>query len=264
MEPNQPKHDEMTTDESSEEAARTSDQTDGGDAPNNNNQGHILPTSGVRSGLGSTSGQSTVVGLGQEHPRESRTGSGVDIAGPDATASDEEIRELEGRWYQLDFAVGRSLRYHAKRRAFFEHCNHWTRAISAIAGFGTVAMVIQGFHWATITAGTIVGIATALDLVFDYSKRTMAYDDLYRRFADLGIKISDTSHTAENYRQLVTERRKIEKEEPTVMIVLDAVCHNEERKSRGFDDTYKINPMQKMLCQCFDFDGDKISLHSAG
>ena len=56
----------------------------------------------------------------------------------------------------------------------------------------------------------------------------MRYDGLYRQFADLAIKVANAEHIPENLRRLKTERLLIEKEEPTVLLVLNAVCYNEE------------------------------------
>lgn len=162
------------------------------------------------------------------------------------------MSDADELWYQLAFGIARSLRYHAKRRAFFERCDHLTRAVTAIAGFGTVGSVLNGFHVAAILTGTIVGILTALDLVFDYSRRSSIYDSLYRRFADLGVKVAGADHTDANYRLFDVERLVIEKEEPTKLSVLDVLCSNEELKARGFDHFHKVTLLQRFFCEIID------------
>ncbi len=192
-----------------------------------------------------------------EHPGGTgRDSSRVNSSGPDQAASEEN--DLEDRWYQLEFIIARSLRYHAKRRAFFERCNQMTRALSAIFSAGAIISVVKHSEWATIASGAIVGIANALDLVFDFSKRAMVYDDLYRRFADLGIKLALTERSDECYRQFVKDRLLIEKEEPTLLVVLNAICYNEELKARGYDFLYRISPAQKLLRHFFDIREDDI------
>lgn len=86
----------------------------------------------------------------------------------------------------------------------------------------------------------------------------MIYDGLYRRFADLGIKVASEKATDAKYRELIVERLVIERDEPTVLIVLDAICFNEELKSRGFEYSYKISNYQKAFCQIFNIGGAKI------
>lgn len=162
------------------------------------------------------------------------------------------MSEAEESWYQLGFGVARSLRYHAKRRAFFERCDHLTRAITAIAGFGTVGSVLNGFHVAAIVAGSIVGVMTALDLVFDYSRRASVYDGLYRRFADLGVRVAGAVHSDANYRTFDVERLLIEKEEPTKLSVLDVLCANEELKARDFGYSHKVTLLQRSFCEILD------------
>jgi hypothetical protein len=176
--------------------------------------------------------------------------SHADCSGPEGAARE---KELAGEWYQLDFSIARSLRYHAKRRSFFQRCNQLTRALIAITSAGAIAaFVADNAGGAVVVLGVIVGLATALDLVFDYSQRAMDYDGLYRRFADLNIRWASVDRTLENYRLLTVERLIIEKEEPTVLAVLNVICCNEELKARDFDFHYKVGQWQKMFCEVID------------
>ncbi|HEY2069982.1 MAG TPA: hypothetical protein VGG48_10545 [Rhizomicrobium sp.] len=193
---------------------------------------------------------------GREHNQgnpgpERRDNGGLDSSRSINTTS-QEVNCAEGDWIKLDFSIARSLRYDAKRRAFFERCNHLTRAVTAITGAGTVASVINGFHWASIVMGATVGIATALDLVVDFSSRAMSYDTLYKRFADLGIKVASSERTLENYRRFLVEKLVIEKEEPTVLSVLNVICANEELKSRAYPYQHRVDKFQKLICQFLD------------
>jgi hypothetical protein len=199
---------------------------------------------------------------------ESDTGGtrqGPDTSSRDCSRPDEaaaEKTDLEDQWYELSFSIARSLRYHAKRRAFFERCNQLTRALSAIFGAATVAAVIKGVPWITATMGAAVGISTALDLVFDFSRRAMLFDDLYRRFADLSVEIVSCDPSPENVRRIMIKRLLIEKEEPTLLSILNVLCSNEERIARGYPDVYKLGFWQKRLCQFWDIGPFKFELIS--
>jgi hypothetical protein len=162
------------------------------------------------------------------------------------------VSDLEEKFNQLDFAVSRSLRYTAKRRAFFERCNQVVRAVIAICGAGTVAAVF-GDGNVVVYFGAIVGLAAAADLVFEFSKRTMTYDHLYRCFADLGIELATAERTEQSHRLLLTKRLQIEKDEPTSLDVLNVICSNDELEARGYDHRYKVRYWQKLLCQFGDF-----------
>jgi uncharacterized membrane protein YuzA (DUF378 family) len=161
---------------------------------------------------------------------------------------------LEERWYELDFAVSRSLRYHAKRRRFFETCLQIVRVIIAVAGAGTVAAVFGESAKITITFGIIVGIAASIDLVFEFARRTMTYDHLYRCFADLYAEIAESDQNSEaQYKKMLSKRRLIEREEPTAYDVLSVVVSNEVLESRGYDFKYKVGYWQGVFAQFGDF-----------
>jgi hypothetical protein len=181
-----------------------------------------------------------------------------DGAGPENCATEED--GLAADWRELSFSVARALRYHAKRRAFFERCNQLTRALSAIFGAGTVAAVVKGIPWITGTMGAMVGIATALDLVFDFSRRAMIFDDLYRRFADLSVEIVSAEPSHEAVRRITIKKLLIEKEEPTLLSILNVVCSNEERVARGYTDVYGLTFWQERLCQFWDIGPFKFEL----
>jgi hypothetical protein len=178
-----------------------------------------------------------------------------DCSGPDKAAAEKD--DLDGQWLQLGFVIARSLRYDAKRRAFFERCNHLTRAISAIAGAGAVASAWHGSYGATLVAGLIVGIMSSLDLVFDFSKCAMVYDDLYKKYADLGIEVAGADRTAINCRLLSVKRLIVEREEPTLLAVLNVICANEEFKARDYDYMYEVKRLQKLFSQFIDIGQQK-------
>jgi hypothetical protein len=183
-------------------------------------------------------------------------------AGPDK-ATERIVSTPEENWYRLEFGVARSLRYTAKRRAFFEKCNQIVRAIIAIAGAGTVATVFHEKSNAPLFFGAVVGFTAAIDLVFEFSKRTMTYDHLYRCYADLGIEIAKTDRTEENYRLLLIKRLQIEKDEPTSLDVLNVVCSNDELEARGHDHRYKVRFWQKLFCQFGSFGAQDFPLIEA-
>jgi hypothetical protein len=157
--------------------------------------------------------------------------------------------KLEADWYKLEFGIARSLRYTAKRRAFFEKWGQLVRIITAIAGAGTVATVFHDAPVTTTVFGALVGFAAAIDLVFEFSKRAMSYDHLYRCYADLGVKIATSHQTEANYKSLVVDRLIIEKDEPTSLDVLNVICSNDELEARGYDYKYKVGFWQRLFSQ---------------
>jgi uncharacterized membrane protein YuzA (DUF378 family) len=171
---------------------------------------------------------------------------------------------LEERWYELDFAVSRSMRYHAKRRRFFETCLQIVRVIIAVAGAGTVAAVFGDSARITVVFGIIVGVAAAVDLVFEFARRAMNYDHLYRCFAGLSAEIAEADQASEpQCKKLSAKKRHIEMEEPTALDVLNVISSNEVRESRGFGYKYHVRYWQGLFAQFGDFgkqDFPKVSI----
>ena len=159
--------------------------------------------------------------------------------------------DLESKFYQLEFAVSRSMRYMAKRRSFFLTLNQCVRIITAIGGAGTVASIF-GDQPAIAVFGGIVGFGAAVDLVFEFAKRAMTYDHLFRCYADLGIDIAKSPRSDDAYRLLLERRLLIERDEPDSLDVLNVVCANDELEARGFDHRYLVRRWQRRFCQLGD------------
>jgi hypothetical protein len=179
----------------------------------------------------------------------------VTSAGRERTSEEITMDTLEQRWYELDFSVSRSLRYHAKRRRFFETWLQIIRVITAFAGAGTVATLFgDKASGTTAIFGAVVAAAAAIDLVFEFARRSMIYDHLYRCFADLGAEIAEADQSSEaEYKKLLSKRRQIEREEPTGLDVLNVICSNEVRESKGYDYKYKVRYLQGLFAQFGDF-----------
>ena len=152
------------------------------------------------------------------------------IAGFSAT----EQKEINKGIYRLDIAIRKSIRYHAKRRRFFDNWHYCSNAIAAIGGSSAFAALWSGdsTHIA-IWFSAIVAIATSSDLVIGFSKRSQLYDALLKRFSQLLNEIILTPHTAENLAKWRATRISIEEDEPTFLTLLVAICENEELLAKG-------------------------------
>lgn len=150
---------------------------------------------------------------------------------------------------KLKFAVGRSIRYHAKRRAFFDVLHRCSVVVTLIAGSGAFLAAIQDHQVFAQAAALTVAVASVLDLAVGFGGRARLYDDLCRRWADLG---SAMERTVDPTQQMVhdwkAERLQIEKDEPTQLGALNIICHNEEVQAHAWGTKYRLWFYQRLFC----------------
>lgn len=163
------------------------------------------------------------------------------------------LSALDDAQYGLLFDVRRSIRYHDRRRAFFERMHRVTGALTIIlaggvifelAGTGSPALWLQ-----VIAAGS--AILAAMDIVVGYSSKANLHDGLRVRFVDLEISMlsGDLEHlTWQGHRQ---KRLEIEREEPPIYRALDLLCHNELCKAEGITPNATVGTFKQLTSQLF-------------
>jgi len=149
----------------------------------------------------------------------------------------------------LKFAVGKSIRYHARRRAFFDALHRFTVIVTLLGGSAAFVAVLQEFPILAQVSALAVAVTSALDLAVGFSSRARTYDDLCRRWADLG---STMERTVDATQQMVhdwkAERLQIEKDEPTQLGALNIICHNEEVQAHAWGTKYRLWFHQRLFC----------------
>jgi len=171
-------------------------------------------------------------------------------SGAATTAAEEIIGDFEA----TDFGVHKSIRYHAKRRAFFDTM-HRIMMLIAIIGGSAAFFSLVGEHTAVGRyAALAVAVATALDLVFALSEKAREHDKLSERFCELAMTLASVDKEHLDRRQvaeLKTRRLNLEKNEPTALEALNVICHNEEAEARGYDktDCFSVGRFQKLIAQ---------------
>ena len=168
--------------------------------------------------------------------------------------------------HDLMFGVRRSVRYHVRRRMFFDRLNLSASAISVIFGSAAMAAMIGGLGqgWVTAAAG-IVTIISTINLVVGSSRMARLHSDLARRFIELEKKITVMGASADDaVRELCAARLDIEAEEPPILRVLDTLCHNELMTAMGYPPSQLIGVAwhQRLFAQLFDIADDKLAAAS--
>lgn len=180
-------------------------------------------------------------------------------SGPEETSyGTAPSREIATGIYRLSHAISKSIRYHAKRRRFFDNLHYAVNAIIAVGGSGAFVALWSGDkgNIALYIAG-IVAVASSLDLVFGFFKRGHIHDDLLKRFSRLLHDITLMPHTLENLAKWCAERLLIEEEEPTFLALLVAICENEVFYAEGhYGEVLEgIGPCRRVLAHWISFDG---------
>lgn len=169
--------------------------------------------------------------------------------------------QLGRKYHDLFFGVRRSIRYHTRRRAFFDTCHTVVNFIGVVFGSATILGVLgtMGQGW-TIGAAVIVTVSSALDLVIGTAGKARVHHDLARRFIELEKQMLVGEQSEENLVRFTNERLTIEADEPPVKRVLDLLCHNEQARAEGYDPKHfvKVPFYQRWLAQFVDIGQDNL------
>jgi hypothetical protein len=166
-----------------------------------------------------------------------------------------DVEKIKDEWSNLLFGVRRTIRYHGRRRKFFDSLSVWTNFLTIVCGGGAVVAAIKTETTIAAFAGGLAGVLAAFDLVVGFSTRARDHHDLCKEFSRLEREITASSVTAENLANLTNKRLEIEDDEPPTLRVLNNYCHNELCRAMGEDklDYVKIGIAQSCCKQFFDF-----------
>ena len=144
------------------------------------------------------------------------------------------MNNLDERTYDLLFAVRRSVRYHDRRRRFYEIWNTITVAGAAIGGSAAVTTVLADSTVASALTAAAVALLSATDLAVGTTRCANRHGDFARQFISLEREFAHGRDLDDDeYPELVRRRLEIEASEPTTLRLLDAMCHFEILRSLG-------------------------------
>lgn len=158
--------------------------------------------------------------------------------------------------HKLLFNVRRSVRYHNRRRRFFDRAHLFTSALSVIFSSAAIMTLLGEWgKWWTVGAAAVVTVVSAIDLVVGNARMARLHEGLARRFIELEKRMAvKGTMTEEDIRKLSCLRLEIEKDEPPVLRVLDTLCYNELMRAMGYDPAKfkKVSLLQRTFAQWFD------------
>lgn len=170
---------------------------------------------------------------------------------------------IELRWHNLRFDIGRSIRYHQRRRAFFERLDQLGNLLSLVFGSAAIYGLLGSQDGAgkgiALVAAAAVTVFSSINLVFGSARRAWSHADFARQY--IAMEKAMLSPPSEALvAELTAQRLSIEAEEPPILVVLDCVCHNDQMRAQGYDkeDLVHISRLQRLFAQLIDISPDKI------
>lgn len=161
----------------------------------------------------------------------------------------------------LLFGVRRSIRYHSRRRGFYERFHAVVLFLAVVFGSATLGAfggaLGEGLPlWIKLAPAVLATVLSAADLVIGSMRKAWQHADLARRFIDLERRLMASSATPDEalVTELTSERLAIEVDEPPVLRVLDTLCHNELLRAMGYppDRQIRVGFWQRACAQFFD------------
>lgn len=168
----------------------------------------------------------------------------------------------EAKYWGLLFGVRRSVRYHNRRRDFYERFHGFVLLVAVAGGSTTIAAFGSELTAALPTAVKLlapaaVTLAAISDLVVGSMRKAWLHADLARRFIVLEQKLvaQQAEPTADALLEVERERLAIEADEPPIRRVLDTLCHNELWRAMGYPESQvaPVSFFQRVFAHYFDF-----------
>ncbi|MGH1355335.1 MAG: hypothetical protein ACRBBS_09675 [Thalassovita sp.] len=158
--------------------------------------------------------------------------------------------------HELICHMQRSIRYHRARERFFDSWSNAFSFLSLLSGSAVVVSLLsKSDEWVSLTAGALVAISQALELVGRISAKARLHNGLAGEFLALERSMVRRCDEATNdLSEIWSEILLIEAREPPVKRYLDLICHNQVALALGIDDTEKLSWFQRTFAQYLDGD----------
>jgi hypothetical protein len=177
--------------------------------------------------------------------------------------SEKEQNELN----DLLFGVRRSIRYHNRRRRFFDGFDKFVKVLSVVGGSAAFAAATVHHSQIIMIFTGLVAVFAAINLVVGPAQAARLHEELARKFSTLerDMKLAKEP-SSDQLNKFQAERLMIEPEEPPIMRVLDVICHNELCEAMGYDKChlYEVGMVQSLFAPFIDLWPSKIGKKANG
>lgn len=184
----------------------------------------------------------------------------LDSIEPEKLQETENKDKLEEELFALQFNLGRSIRYHSRRRKFFDFWDKFTTFCSLIFSSTATYGVLSTNETVTLISGAIVTILSSLSLVIGFSNKARDHFDFIKQYSLLERMSTRDSLSEMLLRKITDEKLSIESTEPPILRVLNEMCWNEEAKAQGIKSECwkKIEWYQRLFSSFFDVSPENI------
>lgn len=173
--------------------------------------------------------------------------------------------ETGSEFYQQLFGVRRSVRYHQRRRSYFESWHGCIATLQVISGSSALAVLVAegALNTLGIFLTAVPPLLAAIDLVFGTTRRATLHAALGRQFsqleADMVLHEADRdSVPQETLADFKARRLVIEADEPSKLRVVDLLSHNDlVRGTYTHGWIYKVGLIRSALGHVLDVNVDK-------
>lgn len=173
--------------------------------------------------------------------------------GSAADTTNGQQEKIRDSLYELEFRIKCALRYCKKRCNTFKFLHNLCIFITLFGGSAAFG-AIEKYPLASIICGAFAAIIFSADAAIDFSRRSEKYNNLYKKFSDLLIKIQSASPDEALLTYVKNEWANIQLDVPTTLRVLDVLCHNQEATFQGIDDLYDIDWWHSLWKNVWAFD----------
>lgn len=151
---------------------------------------------------------------------------------------------------ELMFGIRRSVRYHLRRRAYFEFMDRLSSFFLILLGSSAMAGIAP-YKW----IGFLVAVVSSLKLIFAPGLRAGVHAQFVKDFTRLEQELS-RDDTEETFSKAKAMRLDLESTEPPILRVLDAICHNELARAQGITDPNEyvhLSSLQRLMAHLFSW-----------
>lgn len=166
-----------------------------------------------------------------DRQEQHRNGLGSSEASSTSSSSEEG---LKWAFYDLDFSVHKSRRYHDKLRAFYGVWRDAVKIVTIISGSGLWFLLFAGAPHLAEWLAAFVAVWAVIDYMVAPDRKADQHRRLWEQFTELAAKIERSPRTQDAYSQLAAERLELEKDEPPCKRLVDLQARNDECRARDF------------------------------
>lgn len=143
------------------------------------------------------------------------------------------MKDIDQRTYGLLFDIQRSVRYHTHQRAFFEHWNQITSALTVIGASSVLTLWLADKPWSPWVVA-FIGLFAVLDIAIGTARRANDHTSIAQQFIMLEQQFSHGRSLEDaEYEAIARRYLEIELAEPPVKDLLNLLCDLEVRRVHG-------------------------------